>query len=434
MLNCPPILKILAIFLGMLALTRFRVPLGLAIILGGVGLNAWAGHTPIEVLISLGAALKQSYLWMLLAITALVVEFGRYMSQERNAQAIVALSRRLGGRHGRLWSLIAAPLVIGLVPMPAGALFSAPMVQQVVDEEHWAPEWKTAVNYWFRHVVEYWWPIYPVVIISLTVFHMETWQYVLALIAFTPVTLLAGYLFLLRPHQDRLMCVRSSAPAEPAGRRFVVVILPLMVIIASVLLLPPILSQGFPFLNGQLRKMLAMLIGMLLGLGMILRDDGGWSVRRLFASLAGRHSLNILLTVGSVAIFQSLLDDSRLLPTAGRELMEAGFPVVLLVAGLPLLAGLITGVASGFAGMAFPLIVGLMSQEGAGLTPMATLALAFGFGYMGMMLSPIHLCLLVTRDYFSSSLIPIYRQILPCAAVMLGFSLVLYGVFRAFGW
>jgi len=34
------------------------------------------------------------------------------------------------------------------------------MVQQIVDEEHWAPEWKTAVNYWFRHVVEYWWPIY----------------------------------------------------------------------------------------------------------------------------------------------------------------------------------------------------------------------------------------------------------------------------------
>lgn len=135
-----------------------------------------------------------------------------------------------------------------------------------------------------------------------------------------------------------------------------------------------------------------------------------------------------------LAIFQSLLEDSRLLPTASRELMDAGFPVVLLVAGLPLLAGLITGLASGFAGLAFPLIVGLMSQAGAGLTPMATLALAFGFGYMGMMLSPIHLCLLVTRDYFSSSLIPIYRQILPCAAVMLAFSLVLHGVFRAFGW
>lgn len=434
MLTCPPILKILTIFLAMLLLTRFRVPLGAAIILGGLGLNVWAGHAPSEVLGALGAALAQSYLWMLLAITALVVEFGRYMSQERNARTIVALSRRLGGRHGRLWSLMTVPLVIGLVPMPAGALFSAPMVQQVADEAHWAPEWKAAVNYWFRHVVEYWWPIYPVVIVSLTVFHMEIWRYILALIAFTPVTLLAGYLFLLRPHQNRLTGGQSSAPEDPAGRRFVVIILPLAVIMASVLLLPPILGRGLPLLDGQLRKMLAMLIGMLLGLGMILRDDGGWSVRRLFVSLAKRQSLNILLTVGSVAIFQSLLEDSQLLPVAGRELMEAGFPVVLLVAGLPLLAGLITGLAIGFAGLAFPLIVGLMSQPDAGLTPMATLALAFGFGYMGMMLSPIHLCLLVTRDFFSSSLISMYRHILPCAAVMLGFSLVLYGVFRAFGW
>lgn len=434
MLTCPPILKILLVFLGMLALTKLRVPLGLAIILGGIGLNAWAGHTPGEVLAALGSALKPGSLWMLLAITALVVEFGRYMSRERNARAIVALSRRLGGRQGRLWSLIAAPLVIGLVPMPAGALFSAPMVRQIATEDHWMPEWKTAVNYWFRHVVEYWWPIYPVFIIGLSVFRMETWQYVLALIAFTPVTLLAGYLILLRPHRNSLACARLPA-AEASGRRVAFVMLPLLVIILSALIIPPALAMGLPTLDPQLRKMTAILVGMLLGLGLILRDaESGRPNKRLFVALGERHSLNILLTVGGVAIFQSLLEDSRLLLIASRELTETGFPVVLLVAGLPLLAGLITGVSAGFAGMAFPLIVGLMSQEGAGLTPMATLALAFGFGYMGLMLSPVHLCLLVTRDYFAASLVPIYRQILPCAMVMLGFSLVLHGVFHAFGW
>ena len=429
----PPILKILAVFLGMLLLTRFRIPLGCAIIMGGIGLNLWAGHAPNAVLASLGAALRQSYLWMLLAITALVVEFGRYMSQERNAQAIVALSRRLGGRHGRLWSLMVVPLVIGLVPMPAGALFSAPMIGRIVDEDHWEPAWKTAVNYWFRHVVEYWWPIYPVVIISLSVFNMETWQYVLALIAFTPVTLLAGYVFLLHSHRARLIGVRPSA-SETGIRRFTLVMLPLIVIILSVLLLPPLLGLGIPALSPQSRKMLAMLIGMLLGIGLILRDKGGRPNKRMFAALFERRSLNILLIMGSVVIFQSLLEASCLLPDAGRELMEAGVPVVLLVAGLPLLAGLITGLAVGFAGLAFPLVVGLMGQAGTGLTPMATLVLAFGFGYMGMMLSPIHLCLLVTRDYFSSTLIAVYRQILPCAAVMLCFSLIMYVVFHAFGW
>lgn len=433
MLTFPPILKILTVFLGMLLLTRLRISLGFAIILGGIGLNFWAGYTPIEVLANLATALKQGYLWMLMAITALVVEFGRYMSQERNAQAIVALSRRLGGRHGRLWSLMVAPLVIGLVPMPAGALFSAPMIGQIVDEDHWSPEWKTAVNYWFRHVVEYWWPIYPVVIISLSMFHMETWQYVLAMIAFTPITLLAGYVFLLHPHRDRLIGVRSSVP-EASIRRFALVMLPLAVIILSVLLLPSILGLAIPSLSPQLRKMLAMLIGMVLGLGMILRDESGQTNKRLLVSLFERRSLNILLIVGSVAIFQSLLESSRLLPDASRELMNAGVPVILLIAGLPLLAGFITGVAVGFAGMAFPLIIGLMNQAGSGLTPMATLALAFGFGYMGIMLSPIHLCLLVTRDYFSSSLIPIYRQIAPCIMVMLGFSLVMYVVFNALGW
>ncbi len=440
MLNCPPILKILAIFMGMLALTRIRlpagagVPLGGAIILGGLVLHAWSGHAPAEVLASLISALKQGSLWMLLAILALVVEFGRYMARERNAREIVALSRWLGGRHGRLWSLMVAPLVMGLVPMPAGALFSAPMVQQIAAEDHWAPEWKMAVNYWFRHVVEYWWPIYPVVIISLAVFHMETWRYILALIAFTPVTLAAGYLFLLRPHRECL--VGAPPPAgEGSGLRFARVMLPLAVIILGALFLPPVLDLGFPALDPQLRKMLAMLIGLLLGLGLILRDaEHGRPHKRPFMALFERNSLNILLTVGGVVIFQSLLEDSRLLPDASRDLMSAGVPAILLVAGLPLLAGLVTGLASGFAGLAFPMVVGLLSQPGAGLTPMATLALAFGFGYMGMMLSPVHLCLLATRDYFSASLLPIYRQILPCVLVILGFSLALSCIFHVFGW
>jgi hypothetical protein len=88
----------------------------------------------------------------------------------------------------------------------------------------------------------------------------------------------------------------------------------------------------------------------------------------------------------------------------------------------------------GFTGASFPLVVGLMAAPGSGLTPLATLVLAYGFGYMGMMLSPVHLCLLVTRDYFSSSMLAIYRQVAPCIAAVLVFCLASYFLLSAFGW
>jgi len=104
------------------------------------------------------------------------------------------------------------------------------------------------------------------------------------------------------------------------------------------------------------------------------------------------------------------------------------------VAALPFLAGFVTGIALGFTGISFPLIVGLMSAEASTLTPWATLVLAYGFGYMGMMLSPVHLCLLVTKDHFGASLFAVYRQIMPCIAVVLLYSVLAHVLLNTVGW
>ncbi len=63
---------------------------------------------------------------------------------------------------------------------------------------------KTRTNYWFRHVWEYWWPLYPGVILTFDLTGLQIWQLILVQ---APVSLLAitgGYLFLLRriPRDD----------------------------------------------------------------------------------------------------------------------------------------------------------------------------------------------------------------------------------------
>lgn len=410
MTDLAPLLKILIVFAALLVLGRLRVPLSASLILGGLALNYWGGNTVPEVLKNFFQALTQINLWLLAAITALVVEFGRELADQKNAAAMLALGQRLGGKSGRLWSLMIMPALIGLMPMPAGALLSAPLVQQNVHEPHWKPEWKAAVNYWFRHVWEYWWPIYPVVIIGIAVFKMETWRFIATMIAFTPAAFIFGFWFLLRPHRRRLLSDDLSSLHDL--RRFANLIWPLFVIIAFVLLMPPVMTMLFPMLDAQTNKLLAMLAGVLIGLAIIWLRTMGQT--RLFTSFFKKHNLNILLTIGSIMIFQYLLEKSGLLPAAAEELVSSGISIIPITAGLPFLAGLITGVASGFAGIAFPIVAGLVESGAAGMPPMAALALAFGFGYMGMMLSPIHLCLLMTRDYFSASLLPIYRHLVPC--------------------
>lgn len=422
MIEIPPLLKIFIVFAGILASGRLRVPLYLALVLGGLAINWWGGNTLPEVFNFFLRALADINLWLLVAVTALVVEFGRELADKKNAEAITAFAQKIGGKSGRLWSLMLIPSLIGLVPMPAGALLSAPMVQQSTSEEHWKPEWKAAVNYWFRHVWEYWWPIYPVVIIGLAVFKMETWRFTATMIAFTPAAFMIGYFWLLRSYRRRL------AAGEPALagslRSFVNLIWPIMLIIVFVLVLPPLFAGILPQCDPQTTKLAAMLIGILAGLLIVWKRAG--KEKKIFASFFKPHNMNILLTIGCIVLFQSLLESSRLLPAAANEMGQSGISVVLVVAVLPFLAGFVTGVASSIAGIAFPLVAGLVESGAGGLTPMAALALSFGFGYMGMMLSPIHLCLIMTRDYFSASLLPIYRQLAFCVASQIIFAILVF--------
>jgi len=154
------IAKILLIFSGVLVSSRAKVPLGIGLLGGGLGLEIWAGKETTALLTDLSHALFRPELWLLVLNITLILEFGYFMAEESNSNAIIQAAQRLGGRHGRVFSLILIPAAIGLVPMPGGALFSAPMVGQAVVEDNWAPAWKAAVNYWFRHILEYWWPLY----------------------------------------------------------------------------------------------------------------------------------------------------------------------------------------------------------------------------------------------------------------------------------
>lgn len=62
------------------------------------------------------------------------------------------------------------------------------------------------------------------------------------------------------------------------------------------------------------------------------------------------------------------------------------------------------------------------------------LVLAYGFGYMGMMLSPVHLCFLVTREYFGARMLDVYRAITPCIISVAVYALLAHGLLSALHW
>jgi hypothetical protein len=94
-----------------------------------------------------------------------------------------------------------------------------------------------------------------------------------------------------------------------------------------------------------------------------------------------------------------------------------------------LISGLGTGIAIGFVSANLPVVFALLGPDPPlGITA-ATAAFAFAMGFMGVMLSPIHVCFVVTCGYFNTQLFENYRYIMGPVAVMLVASLVLSGLY-----
>ncbi|MDR2588033.1 MAG: DUF401 family protein, partial [Spirochaetales bacterium] len=63
-------------------------------------------------------------------------------------------------------------------------------------------------------------------------------------------------------------------------------------------------------------------------------------------------------------------------------------------------SGLSAGITVGYIGASFPVVVSL---AGSGAAFYSTIILGYTSGFLGMMLSPIHVCLIVTNEYYTTS-------------------------------
>jgi hypothetical protein len=137
-----------------------------------------------------------------------------------------------------------------------------------------------------------------------------------------------------------------------------------------------------------------------------------------------------LLLIVAIMIFQGVLRESQAALQIRSELLDYRIPVSLVIMILPFISGLITGIAVGFVGTSFPLIIPMFPEHHL-IGYLSSAALAFTFGYMGMMLSPVHLCFLVTKDYYRASLIKSYRYLVAPALSVMGTVTVIFFLLRS---
>ena len=119
--------KIGLTFSLILFLQRLKLPLSACIFTGGAAMGLLMGMTPWSVFSAAAKSVFDRQSITLLCLVSTIMVLSRLMEDSGQLNRIVSSFNKTVGN--RKIALIVMPALIGLLPMPGGALFSAPMLR-----------------------------------------------------------------------------------------------------------------------------------------------------------------------------------------------------------------------------------------------------------------------------------------------------------------
>jgi|WetSurMetagenome_2_1015567.scaffolds.fasta_scaffold00594_10 uncharacterized protein len=428
LLHVPSFVKVGVSFLGILAAYRLGLGLGWAILLSASVLTLWTGAGLAGAAYQLGM-LRSPENNLLLVVILLLLFFTEALDKTgRMRRTIDALEAWL--KSPRLL-LAGFPALVGLLPMPGGALFSAPLVAAVDGENSLPSAHKAAINYWFRHIWEYWWPLYPGIILAIKYAGISSGLFFLIQMPYTVVAAGAGYLLIMRnagrrggggPERGKLDITAALSALWPIG------ILVAMSLAGSFVL--PVTGMGRTLAN-----IAGMVAGLAVGLVAVFAGNGR-ALASAAAMFAKRNTWDMMLLVLGILVFSAALTcplpggtGATLVTGMRDEFISTGIPIILVIALIPFISGAVTGVAFGFVGASFPIVFALLGASPPLHVACAATVFAYGCGYVGMILSPVHICFVVTNEYFKSRMFDTYRYIFAPSMVVLASCLIMAGTY-----
>jgi len=408
----PAIIRILIVFAVILFCIRRKLALGNCFCLGAVILGILFGMYPLAILRSAITALTDPKTLSLAAVVSLILVLSHSMEAAGQMQRL--LDRFQGLIRIQAVNIVIFPALIGLLPMPGGAIFSAPMVKNMGCRRRLNAADLSYVNYWFRHIWEYWWPLYPGVLLINAIGGVNLWSLVRTALPLTLVAVVAGYW----PLRGKLsFSPGAKSETKLSAWPFFKELTPISIVIVFGIAIGAGLSRLNMF--GTIAKETGLIIALISAILLVWRNNGVPAATRR-KILINRRVGAMVYMVAAILIFKGILEDSQAVAAVSSELLRWGIPLAVVAVALPMMVGLVSGITIAFVGTTFPILISLIHASPASHALLPYLILSLVSGFVGVLYSPLHVCLLLSNEYFETSLDQVYRHLLiPCSAMVI---------------
>lgn len=397
------LLKIALAFGIMLFAINRNCSLWLVILLGGVIIGLLFGMGPLRIAETAGRSLVLPEAMALFGVVFFIMLLSSIQSKTGQGRRLVAgLTPYMKSPRLRLAFF---PALVGLLSVPGGAIFSCPMVRDVAEGYNIPKRDQVLINYWFRHIWEAVWPLYPGYIMTCVLADIPPsmlWRYTFPSVFFS---CFIGWALFLRIPIERLPELAVPETEKRPLHSVLLDALPLVVGIGCA----PVFSALFSAFGIDAPGGTAFCFAFALAAVTAMIQDriSPSEIPRLMLTPHVGKMLGLILMV---FVFKAILTEARVVE-ALSVIFSGKSAVLLLALTLPALMGALTGVMLGFVGSAFPLVLAVISQAGMWDERLCWIILCIASGHFGQMVSPMHSCYLVTLEFFHEHLGGTWRPV-----------------------
>ncbi len=389
------LIKISLIFALVLVLLRKKVNVGIAMAVAAGSLFILYQMPPTMIIQTFRSTLLSSVTIKLILALSFIRMFELILREQNVLSEMMAAVRAL--LKNRKLITISMPLLIGLIPSVGGAYFSAPMVAEATDDTPMSREEKGFVNYWFRHPWEYILPLYPGILLAAAISGIHLHHLISTNLSYAIALVATGFIFGLRDLKGRVSAGRHLS------RKGLWSFAPITAVVVLVLVF-----------HLELHYALILPVVFLLFLYR-------YGVKSLISAFKHGFAVDVIILILGVMLFKEAMEHSGAVQNLSAFLLDRGIPVSPVLFLLPFMSGLITGITIGFVGSTFPLIVHMVGDASIG-----AISFAFAAGFLGVLLSPVHICLVLTKEYFKADFWGMYKLIVPAGGIIFAVAVFQY--------
>lgn len=363
-------------------LLRFKVLIGPAILSGGLLIWLFESRSFEKLWIAFTETLTMQRTWDLLLCLYFVMCLEVELRKSGSLHGMVVTLRNIFSSNKV--TLAFMPAFLGLLPSLGGARFSAPIVQEASEGIAVDDEQKSAINLWFRHIFEFSNPLMPGVILACGIANVSIGDLIDQVGWVTILCFVLGWIFLIIP-------LKITDPEKATNTQHDRTIDWKSLVLAF----GPIVTSFLLIVAFNVQAALAMGLVVVAFIPPYFWFKRPISVKSVFTESLDKK---LFFNVVCILYFIQLLTVIGTLDEIVSVFNNSSLPQAVIIACLSFIFGVMTGMGQGYIAIVMP-IVALMAPGN-----IVLVGIAMVYGMAGQMVTPTHLCILVTVEYFKCRL------------------------------